>query len=195
MTSNISGIPAAPASTPPETAPAVPALRVVTPGGDTTIPRVVLEASADRALADYEAGLRARLDAAVQSIEIDRDKRETAAQINGTIRRGNLVLLADTPPERRVTECTRWCIVDHTDRHEGGDYHYGHATEAGPVSLRLDIDACDRATVEIATEHADGDNLTLTDMDELIAALIAARAELAETIAQRTALAAAGGAA
>lgn len=117
----------------------------------------------------------------------------------GARRRGHLVLVPDTPaepePERHDTLCPAWCVVDHDDPREGADYHYSDLTPAGPVSLRLDIGADDRARLEIVTDHADGDPLDLGQVDELIAALTAQRAELAAAIAQRGPVRPTGGAA
>ena len=117
----------------------------------------------------------------------------------GAHRRGHLALVPDAPaepePERRDTLCPAWCVVDHDDPREGADYHYGDLTPAGPVSLRLDIGTDDRARLEIVTTRVDGDPLDLGEVDELIAALTAQRAELAAAIAQRTSETPAGGAA
>lgn len=76
-----------------------------------------------------------------------------------------------------ATPCPVWCAV--TNHEDGDRFHYGDATEAGPVSLRLEIAQDGRPFVEIRTECADGDELALREIDDLIGALQAKRRELA----------------
>lgn len=82
----------------------------------------------------------------------------------------------DTP---QATTCPPWCKVNHTDPHEDNDYHYSDLIDAGPVALRLDTDTSGRTTLEIVTTHADGDGLTLDDLDALQARLSDLRPALA----------------
>lgn len=63
-----------------------------------------------------------------------------------------------------------WCTVDHTLSYEDDDYHYSDLIPVGPVSLRLDTDSTGTA-LELVTEHADGDRLTLDALDALQARL------------------------
>lgn len=79
------------------------------------------------------------------------------------------------------TQCPAypWCTVDHTLSHEDNDYHYSNAIDAGPVALRIDQDTHGRTTLEIVTSHADGDGLTLDDLDVLQARLADLRPILA----------------
>lgn len=71
-----------------------------------------------------------------------------------------------------------WCIVDHTDPHEGADYHYSDLIPVGPLALRLDQGTAGATAVEIVTEHADGDILDLDRVDALMARLADLRALL-----------------
>lgn len=79
------------------------------------------------------------------------------------------------------TQCPTypWCKVDHNDPHEDCDYHYSDPVDAGPVALRIDQDTHGTTTLEIVTSHADGDGLTLDDLDVLQARLADLRPILA----------------
>lgn len=76
----------------------------------------------------------------------------------------------DTP---QSTACPThpWCSVDHSLSYEDDDYHYSDLIPVGPVNLRLDQGTVGGTAVEIVTEHADGDRLTLDDLDALMARL------------------------
>ena len=74
-----------------------------------------------------------------------------------------LTVVTDTD---EATHCPAWCTVDHTLSYEDDDYHYSDPIPVGPVSLRLDTDSTGTA-VELVTEHADGDRLTLDALDAL----------------------------
>lgn len=86
---------------------------------------------------------------------------------------------AITTDTDEATPCPPWCKVNHTDPHEDGNYHYSDLIDAGPVALRLDTDTSGRTTLEIVTSHADGDGLTLDDLDALQARLADLRPALA----------------
>lgn len=103
-----------------------------------------------------------------------------------------------TAPERHLhavppivsptaTPCPPWCVIDHTDWREDGDYHYSAPTTAGPVDLNLDIDSTDTATIALRTPVGPGENLDLDEVDALIARLTELRPVLADTITQRRA--------
>lgn len=79
-----------------------------------------------------------------------------------------LSLVTDTTP---ATDCPAWCCVDHTDPNEDRDYHYSDLIPAGPVTLRLDTDTAGVTTLELVTEHAEGDRLDLNSLDALRARL------------------------
>lgn len=214
MTSDFSGIPAASASTEtasPEREGVLFGLRVESRRQlaaldtrlDAAIPHVVAIAESEglersHAAARLAVALHGDSDLpALHAAPSAGHDTETPAAVlfPGAKRRGHLALVPDPQPPRRHTPCPAGCVVDHNDPHENGNYHYTDPTPAGPVSLRLDIGTDDRARLEIVTDHADGDPLDLGQVDELIAALTAKRAELAAEIAQRGPVRPTGGAA
>lgn len=77
---------------------------------------------------------------------------------------------AITTDTDEATPCPAWCTVDHTLSYEDDDYHYSDLIPVGPISLRLDTDSTGTA-LELVTEHADGDRLTLDDLNALQARL------------------------
>ncbi len=175
MNRNVSGVSASPA---PRTAETAPLLRVVTADGGTSIPTAVLERSSGRALAEYSEGLRARLDAALA----DTDYAERA-----------IAALAGRD-ERPATRCPAWCAIG--EDHEDGDHcHHAQPQRFAGFSACLDIDDHDTLTLEVSADRPERANLDLTEVDELIAGLTRARAELADALRARRLVVLAGGAA
>ncbi|HZR48928.1 MAG TPA: hypothetical protein VFB06_05360 [Streptosporangiaceae bacterium] len=181
MTSNISGVSAsrAPRATEP-----VPLLRVVTGDGGTSIPAAALERSAEAALADYESGLRARLDAAT-----------AAAGIYASNTRPRLRLAPPPGPEQPATPCPPWCIIG--DEHEHGEHmHSGDVRRpADWLAASLHIDDDDTLSLRIGADSAQDVTLSLAEVDELIEGLTQVRAEFADALAAYRQPTAAGGAA
>ena len=96
-----------------------------------------------------------------------------------------LVPLAED--ESHATPCPPWCVIDHTDWHEDGDYHFGEGYTAGPVWMTLDINSADTVSIEINLPGGASEKLDLDEVDALIARLTELRPVLADTITQRRA--------
>lgn len=188
MTRNISGVSASRASRAAESA---PLLRVVTADGAVTIPSVVLERSAERALADYSAGLRAKVELAASAA----NTYDLAMLAANTYDTGRAAIAAPAgQPERPATPCPAWCVVG--EEHEDGDRsHYSQARRFVGFSAHLDIDDQDTLTLEVSADRPERANLDLTEVDELIAGLTRTRAELADALRARRLVVLAGGAA
>jgi hypothetical protein len=190
---NVSGVSASPA---PRTAETAPLLRVVTADGAVTIPSVVRERSSERALAEYSEGLRTRLDAALGDTDYaeraiaalaGRDERDTAT------RKPKLRLVPPPGPVEPATPCPSWCDVEHEDADDR--FHYGEMRRFAGFFACLDIDDHDTLTLEVSADRPERANLDLPEVDELIAGLTRARAELADALRARRLVVLAGGAA
>ena len=96
---------------------------------------------------------------------------------------------ADPRPETASTPCPPWCVIDHTDWREDGDYHFGEGITAGPVWMTLDINSADTVSIEINLPGGASEKLDLDEVDALIARLTELRPVLADTITQRRAAA------
>lgn len=94
-------------------------------------------------------------------------------------------LVSNEPP---TPDCPPWCMLTHSED-TGGDrsFHYSNLVPGVSLDLRLDIDEDDRVTLDVRTFDAEGDNLDLSEVDELINALTGLRPILAATIAERAA--------
>jgi len=92
-----------------------------------------------------------------------------------------------TQPTDTDTQCPThtWCTVNHTDPHEGDDYHYSEITETATIAHALEILASGEPVI---TLHATIDTayLDLNELGALIAALAGRWAELAALQAQLT---------
>jgi hypothetical protein len=245
LTRNNSGVSASRASASPESAPAFPALGVVTADGGTTTPPVVLDRMATDALAanrarlesyaplvaeieateglaksaaaarlalaastrtpapvayqspvdeamavvrergGLDAGTLQRLAKAQAGIAALADQAERDAAVAEGAGRPRLRLVPPPGPVQAATPCPPWCDVQHDD--PGDRFHYSAFHRGGSVDVNLDIDDDGALTLHMRTGSADGDDLILSEVDELIAVLTQLRATFADTLATRPA--------
>lgn len=190
----------------PTTSPASiarPLLRVVAEDGTLRLTPGVVRASMDRALADYESGLRARLDAALQCIEADEATRPLGTARDGAAAladrvesaRPRLRLAPPPGPEQPATACPPWCVVG-VDHEDGDRCHAGDVRRpAGWLDVSLHIGDDDALCLRVGVDSAEGATMNLAEVDELIAGLTRVRAELADALSSYRQPIAAGGAA